>query len=130
MRSHKLIFVFLMGLFLSSCLAAYSMESSALNLVNIKELIRDAVIELPYATTENFTGTVLYSKNSAYLLKPVAEALASAAIQLRAEGYRIKVSMLIALCLFRRSCGRILPTPNLLQDRQQDQGITGAHPLT
>lgn len=61
------------------------------NLVKIKRLVPDAVIDMPYATKDNFVGKVLYSNNEAYLVEPAALALASAAAELRAKGYRLKI---------------------------------------
>ncbi|MFZ5951495.1 MAG: M15 family metallopeptidase [Candidatus Rifleibacteriota bacterium] len=60
-------------------------------LVNLRQLIPDALIELPYATADNFVGQVLYSANEAYLVEPAAKALASVAADLREQGFRVKI---------------------------------------
>lgn len=48
----------------------------ALGLINIHELSPDILVELKYATTDNFTGDTVYTDfNDAYLVKDVAERL-------------------------------------------------------
>lgn len=64
--------------------------------VRLADLARHApriVLELRYATTDNFTGTVLpgYDAPVALLRREAALALASVAARVEAQGYRLKV---------------------------------------
>ncbi|PKL48772.1 MAG: hypothetical protein CVV42_08180 [Candidatus Riflebacteria bacterium HGW-Riflebacteria-2] len=61
------------------------------NFVDLQTLIPDLLVEMPYATPHNFTGETLYPANRAFLVEPAAQALASAAELLRAQGYRLKI---------------------------------------
>lgn len=75
----------------STILLAQPSESLRHNLVDLQGLIPDLVVDMPYATSQNFTGETLYPANRAFLVVPAAAALASAAELLRAQGYRLKI---------------------------------------
>ena len=60
-------------------------------LVDLQEYIPDVVLDIRYATTNNFTGERIYDQAKAYARKPVAEALRQAQAQLRARGLGIKI---------------------------------------
>jgi D-alanyl-D-alanine dipeptidase len=75
----------------SAVLFSQSVSPAAHRLVDLQALIPDLVVDLPYATPQNFTGEILYPANRALLVEPAAQALASAAALLRAQGYRLKV---------------------------------------
>lgn len=59
------------------------------DLVDVQAVIPDAVIDLRYATADNFTGAVLYPKAVCKLRRRVAERLAMAAEALRAQDRRL-----------------------------------------
>ena len=61
------------------------------NFVLITDYIPDAWVELPYATKENFTGTVIYNFTEAYLRYGTVKKLASAAQLLREHGYGLAI---------------------------------------
>lgn len=50
-------------------------QNPDMELVDLEEHIKGILLDIRYATPENFTGEVIYSKPKAYLRKPVAEAL-------------------------------------------------------
>jgi len=75
----------------AAMLPAQPSEPVRHNLVDLQGLIPDLVVDMPYATPENFTGEILYPANRAFLVEPAAQALASAAELLRAQGYRLKI---------------------------------------
>ena len=75
----------------SAILLAQPAEPVRHNLVDLQTVIPDLVVEMPYATPHNFTGETLYPANRAFLVEPAAQALASAAELLRAQGYRLKI---------------------------------------
>lgn len=51
----------------------------------------DVLVDMPYATADNFVGQKLYSANAAFLAEPVAYALASAAQVVLKQGFRLKI---------------------------------------
>lgn len=61
------------------------------DLVNILDLDSTIVIELKYATKDNFLGDTLYSANICLLRKAVAERLVNVNQLLRKKGYGLKV---------------------------------------
>jgi D-alanyl-D-alanine dipeptidase len=75
----------------SAILLAQLAELPRHNFVDLQTLIPDLVIEMPYATPHNFTGETLYPANRAFLVEPAAQALATAAELLRAQGFRLKI---------------------------------------
>jgi D-alanyl-D-alanine dipeptidase len=60
-------------------------------LVDVPQLVPDAVLDIRYATAQNFLGRKLYPVARCLLRRPVAEQLARAAQRLRARGYRLRL---------------------------------------
>lgn len=60
-------------------------------LVNLTHVIPNLVCDVKYATTDNFTGQVLYPSAECYLLEHVAHALADVQTELNSYGYGLKV---------------------------------------
>ena len=60
-------------------------------LINLKELIPNLVLDIRYATTNNFTGEKIYNLARAYARKPVAEALKKIQAELKKQGLGIKI---------------------------------------
>ena len=60
-------------------------------LVDVAKVIPDAVIDMRYATKDNFTGDVLYPTAVCKLRRPVAERLAKAAKTLRTHDRRLVI---------------------------------------
>jgi zinc D-Ala-D-Ala dipeptidase len=72
-------------------LAAARDGGSSEALVDAKTRVTGLVVELPYATEDNFLGRAVYPEGARCLLLPaVADRLASAARTLEAEGFRLK----------------------------------------
>ena len=61
------------------------------NLVDLTGLIPDAILDIRYATTNNFTGRKLYEEAYAQLESKAAEHLVEAADSLRAAGVRLVI---------------------------------------
>ena len=57
--------------------------------VRVRDYIPDIVVDLRYATADNFTGTVIYSYDDAWLRYDTVEKLIDVQEQLKAEGYRL-----------------------------------------
>jgi D-alanyl-D-alanine dipeptidase len=70
---------------------ALSLAAPPLDLVDASRLVPDAVLDVRYATAENFVGKVLYPESRCLLRRPVAERLARAAARLREEGFRLRI---------------------------------------
>lgn len=61
------------------------------NLVELKKIIPDIVLDIRYATTNNFVGEVLYPSARCFLAKEPAMALKKVQADLKKQGYRLKV---------------------------------------
>lgn len=75
------------------CVGARAEQTSPdLALLDVRKVAPQVVVDLRYATAENFTGKVLYPKSArCYLRRDVAEALLAVDKALRAEGLGLKV---------------------------------------
>jgi D-alanyl-D-alanine dipeptidase len=60
-------------------------------LVDLEEYIPGVVLDIRYATTNNFTGEQIYNLAKAYARRPVADALLNAQQDFNAHGYGIKI---------------------------------------
>lgn len=61
----------------------------AQSFVRVQDYIPDIAVDLRYATTNNFTGTVIYAYEDAWLRYATVSKLADAQEQLKAQGYRL-----------------------------------------
>lgn len=69
-----------------------SIKSNPFNeLVNLQKYIPGIVLDIRYATTNNFTGEKIYSLARAYSRKPVADALKKAQEDFKKSGVGIKI---------------------------------------
>lgn len=60
-------------------------------LINLEEFIPTIVLDIRYATSNNFTGEKIYNLSKAYARKPVAEALKKAHEEFRKSGVGVKI---------------------------------------
>ena len=60
-------------------------------LINLQRYIPGIVLDIRYATTNNFTGEKIYNLSRAYARKPVAEALKKAQAEFANHGVGIKI---------------------------------------
>jgi len=60
-------------------------------LINLEEFIPGIVLEIRYATTNNFTGKKIYNLARAYARKPVAESLRKIQEDLKKQGLALKI---------------------------------------
>jgi CubicO group peptidase (beta-lactamase class C family)/D-alanyl-D-alanine dipeptidase len=61
------------------------------DLVEITTLDPTIALEVRYATTNNFLGSIFYPTTRAFLQRPAAEALARASLALRRQGFGVRV---------------------------------------
>ena len=81
------------GLWLLGCAGALAESRRAeLSLVEVRTLAPQILVDLRYATAQNFTGKILYPKEAGcYLRMPVAQSLTKVAVALAADGLSLKV---------------------------------------
>lgn len=60
-------------------------------LIDLEKFVPNLVLDIRYATTNNFTKEQIYNKAKAYARKPVAEALKKIQEELNAKGLGIKI---------------------------------------
>lgn len=60
-------------------------------LINLEKIIPEIVLDIRYATTNNFTKEIIYNLPRAYARKPVAEALRNAQTEFKKHGMGIKI---------------------------------------
>ncbi len=80
-----------LALFAACAPASAGSREKADDLVEVTRYVPDAVLDLRYATANNFTGEVLYPKAVCKLRRAVAQRLARAAKVLRAQQRRLLV---------------------------------------
>ena len=69
-----------------------SIEADPLNeLVNLSDFIPGIVLDIRYATTNNFTKEKIYNLSRAYARRPVAEALKKIQADLKMQGLGLKI---------------------------------------
>jgi len=75
-------------------LIKYKEQSKAdpnLQLIDLEKFIPDVVLDIRYATTNNFTKEKIYNQPRAFAIKPVAEALKRAQLEFNKRGLGIKI---------------------------------------
>jgi len=60
-------------------------------LIDLEKFIPGIVLDIRYATTNNFTGELIYNLSKAYARKPVAESLKKAQAEFAKHGFGIKI---------------------------------------
>lgn len=87
-RSLRLWFVIFVCLI---CLPGFVISQPSGDLVDITKLDSTIVVELKYATKDNFLGDTLYSANICLLRRAVAERLVKVHQSLRQKGFGLKI---------------------------------------
>lgn len=86
-------------------------------LVEVQSAVPDAVIDLRYATADNFLGEAVYPDTARCLLLPEAAArLEKAAEVLRAQGFRLKVYDGYRPLEVQRKMWKLFPKPGYVAD--------------
>lgn len=104
----------------SLALVVFSLFSGAYaqrpDLVDIRTIIPDVILDIRYATTNNFTGQVLYPSTDCFLVREVALALKGVDDDLRQQGFRIKIYDGYRPLSVQRKMWRICPNPQYVAD--------------
>jgi D-alanyl-D-alanine dipeptidase len=86
------------------------------NLVDLRAVIPDAVFDIRYATTNNFTGKQVYPTARCLLRPEVAERLKRVEERLRQQGYRLKIYDAYRPLSVQQIFWRILPDDRYVAD--------------
>src|SRR5262245_51439005 len=90
--------------------------NDARELVDVGKLIPDAVIDIRYATKDNFTGVALYPRAVCKLRRPVAERLEKAAAALRQRDRRLLVWDCYRPTSVQEKLWKLVPDPRYVAD--------------
>lgn len=85
-------------------------------LVDVAPLLPRAVLDLRYATPDNFTGRVLYPAARCLLRREVAARLVRAAARLEAQGYRLRLYDCYRPLSVQRAMWEAAPRPGFVGD--------------
>ncbi len=96
--------------------AAVLLAAAPPALVDAAARIPDAVLDVRYATADNFTGRPLYPVARCLLLPAVAARLERAAARLRAGGRRLVLHDCYRPLSVQRELWKVLPKPGLVAD--------------
>lgn len=86
------------------------------DLVDVARLLPDAVLDLRYATGDNFLGRPLYPEARCLLLRPAAQRLVRAADRLRRQGFRLVLWDCYRPLSAQREMWRASPRPGYVAD--------------
>ncbi|MGE0871631.1 MAG: M15 family metallopeptidase [Kofleriaceae bacterium] len=88
-------------------------------LVDVRTVIPDAVIDMRYATADNFTGRVLYPRATCKLRRAVAQRLAKAAARLRVARRRLVIWDCYRPASIQRQLWKLVPDTRYVADPRQ-----------
>ncbi|MCC6696683.1 MAG: M15 family metallopeptidase [Candidatus Hydrogenedentes bacterium] len=107
--------VLLLAILAGAC-ATSARTASHADLVELVDVIPDILLDIKYATTDNFTGKVVYPAARCFLVRDAAEALGDVQEDLRPLGYRLKVFDGYRPLSVQRIFWSILPDPAYVAD--------------
>ena len=84
------------------------------DLIKLLDLDKDFIIELKYATADNFTNQVIYSSNECYVNKNTAKLLIEAKNKFKADGYRVKIWDAYRPISAQRKFWEVMPDPDFV----------------
>lgn len=96
--------------------ATTARSAASADLIELVEVVPDIQLDIKYATTDNFTGKVVYPAARCFLIRDAAEALAKVQADLRPLGYRLKVFDGYRPLSVQRVFWSILPDPDYVAD--------------
>lgn len=84
------------------------------DLVRLLDLDSDFIIELRYASPDNFTGQIIYTSNECYINKHTAKLLIQAKNIFRSDGFCVKIWDAYRPIRAQKRFYEILPDPNFV----------------
>ena len=103
-------------LLLAGGLIGCSTTPRADELVDVEKMIPGIVLDIRYATTNNFTGQRLYPFAKCYLRRAAAEKLRAAQTELAASGYGLKIFDGYRPLAVQRKMWAVFPQPGYVAD--------------
>jgi D-alanyl-D-alanine dipeptidase len=100
---------------LPACVS-YGTSPPATTLIELDECIPDILLDIRYATPNNFTGKVVYPDARCFLNRNAAFALAKVQEDLKEQGYRLKIFDGYRPLAVQRIFWEILPDPRYVAD--------------
>jgi len=91
-------------------------RQAQVQLVDVKKIIPDIILDIRYATANNFTGQVLYPSAECFLLEEVALALKEVQSDLKKQGYRLKVYDGYRPLSVQWKMWKVVPDPDFVAD--------------
>jgi D-alanyl-D-alanine dipeptidase len=102
----------LLALVIAGCATRHRPE----DLVDVQKAIPGIVLDIRYATTNNFTGKKLYPFAGCYLRRAAAEKLAAAQAELKPLGYGLKIYDGYRPLSVQRTMWEVFPQPGYVAD--------------
>ena len=103
--------------FAAICLGATSCATHpASDLLEVKKVIPNVVLDIRYATTNNFTGQKLYDGDRTFLRKETAKKLAAAQREFNAQGLGLKIYDAYRPLSVQRKMWAVYPHPGYVAD--------------
>jgi D-alanyl-D-alanine dipeptidase len=119
-RFPHLILALLAAVCLSACVqgptTTFAAAEAPVRLVELNTVIPDVLLDIRYATTNNFTGKVVYPSARCFLAEPAAMALGKVQADLRQQGYRLVVFDGYRPLHVQKIFWKILPDPRYVGD--------------
>lgn len=115
---------FMVPLFFYCCICAgikaeelnLRQNQSQVQLVDLRKVIPDIILDIRYATPNNFTGQVLYPSADCFLLEEVALALKEVQADLKKQGFRLKIYDGYRPLSVQYKMWKVLPNPDYVAD--------------
>jgi len=85
-------------------------------LVELNHIVPDILLDIRYATPNNFVGVTLYPSARCFLVREAAEALKKVQADLKAQGFRLKVFDGYRPLSVQKKMWAILPNPDYVAD--------------
>jgi len=115
--SKRMVWAWCVGAALiSGCTTTNERGAEQADLVELVEVVPDILLDIRYATANNFTGEVIYPVARCFLVRDAALALKHVQQDLRPLGYRLKVFDGYRPLSVQRKFWEILPDPNYVAD--------------
>lgn len=94
----------------------FVISTSAADLVELKTLIPEIALDIKYACTDNFTGTIVYSSDRCFARKEVAKALVAVQKELKTHGFKLLIWDIFRPVKAQWKFWNICPDPNYVSD--------------
>ena len=101
-------------IFITSLCVIFSCFSQDVELVDIREIIPGIILDIRYATPNNFTGRPLYTSADCFLARDVAIALKNVQEDLKRQGYQLKIFDGYRPLSVQKEMWKVFPNPKYI----------------